>query len=81
MLVMLSNVNLRSQPGPGTQVSLDTCITRQSRDNVSWRWRTGRTAWLALSKVHILWSQVHKQVLNTADGDDSEKNSKDVSPL
>ena len=32
---------------------LDMCITRRRRDDVSWRWRMGRTAWLALCDVRI----------------------------
>ena len=34
----------------------------------SWRQRKGRMAWLALCNVHVLWSQVHKRMLNAADG-------------
>ena len=43
------NVNLRSRPG---RIS-DTYITRRSRDDISCRWRTGRTARLALRNVRI----------------------------
>ena len=61
------NVNLCSRPGTGTQVSLDTYITRWYRDDISWRQRTGKTAWLALCNVRILRNQVHKRVLNAPD--------------
>ena len=43
------NVNLRSRPG---RIS-DTYITRRSRDDISCRRRTGRTARLALRNVRI----------------------------
>ena len=43
-------VNLRSRPG---RISPDTYITRRSQDDISCRWRTGRTARLALRNVRI----------------------------
>ena len=50
------------------------CYTRTSMedgvggDDVSWRWRMGRTVWLGLRNVPNWRSQVQKQVLNAADG-------------
>ena len=37
-------------------------------DNISLRWRTGKTAWLGIRNVCIWQSQVQKRVLNAADG-------------
>ena len=45
----------------------DTCIIWRRWD-IPWRRRTGRTVRLVLHNVHILQSQVHKRMLNTANG-------------
>ena len=58
------NVSLYSRPGR----ILNTCITWRCQDDVCWRQRMGRTVQLVIHNVCILWSQVHKWVLNAADG-------------
>ena len=75
-MVSLRNVNLRScskcqfalMPWPRNSGVAWYVDYLRRWDDVSWWRRTGRTARLALRNVRILRSQVHKRVLNAADG-------------
>ena len=44
----------------------DMLITRGCRDNISWRWRTGRKAWLGLHNICIWRSKCRNECWNVA---------------
>ena len=70
LVLMRSVINLKLDGGKAWGRISDACITWRRWDDITWRRKKGRTVQLALRNVHtcILRGQVHKRMLNAADG-------------